>query len=181
MELELIKFFQSLTCDFLDVIFFGASFLGSWIGFVICFTFMLLFSNKIYSLFFAGTYGIGVAINWILKSVINKLRPYQIDLSIVDRLHANGSSMPSGHTVSAIIICIFLIFIICKTAKHKNTKVISVFFIILFFIMVVISRMYLGQHFLTDILAGMAVGTVVSVFGLIAYKYRKNGDKTNLK
>ena len=65
---------------------------------------------------------------------------------------SNSSSFPSGHTTTAFAVATVLVLVL------KNTKLQLV---ILFIALIVgYSRIYLGQHFLGDVLAGMFIGTI---------------------
>lgn len=71
---------------------------------------------------------------------------------------ANNVSFPSGHTTSAFALATILA---CSTTKKWHQ------FIFLFLaVLVGYSRIYLGQHFLTDVLAGAILGTIISIITL---------------
>lgn len=65
------------------------------------------------------------------------------------------SSFPSGHTASIFA----LVTILALFAKNK--KICSVYLIAA--ILVAYSRIYLSQHFLTDVLAGSLIGVTVAM------------------
>ncbi len=69
-------------------------------------------------------------------------------------LHQNNS-FPSGHTATA-----FTGF--CSLALFSRKAAAQAFFAILA-AMVAYSRMYLGQHFMSDVLAGAVIGTAVAL------------------
>jgi membrane-associated phospholipid phosphatase len=69
-------------------------------------------------------------------------------------LHRNNS-FPSGHTATA-----FTGF--CSLALFSRKAAAQAFFAIVA-AMVGYSRMYLGQHFMTDVLAGAVIGTAVAL------------------
>jgi len=81
----------------------------------------------------------------------------------------NFYSFPSGHTATAFGISFMIILLV------KPRRGISVALLILA-TLAGISRIYLGQHFLEDVLAGAAIGTFLSfcvwkLFDLIESKY----------
>ena len=133
---------------------------------------VFIFFNKIFALYFGTTYCVGVGINFLLKYLINRPRPYVVDPQIINKMPAIGMSFPSGHSLSAGLIAAFLIFIILKTVKNKKLKIFLVCLAILFVLLVIFARLYLGQHYLSDTLAAIAFAGVYSAISL--YLYNKN-------
>jgi membrane-associated phospholipid phosphatase len=68
---------------------------------------------------------------------------------------ANFESFPSGHTTSAFALA----FMLAHSTNKKSFKII----LLLLAIAAGYSRIYLGQHFLTDVLFGALLGTFISV------------------
>lgn len=76
------------------------------------------------------------------------------------------NSFPSGHTSTAFTTALLLAFIV------RRKFAIYVFPIIAF--LVGYSRVYLAQHFVTDVLAGTVIGIVSSYSSLLIYeRFRK--------
>ena len=154
MVTEIIKILQKHGSFGLDVFFGVFSYLASFIGFVFVF-FIFLYLNKKYALFYLFCYFFIMFINSIIKELVGRPRPYQIDNQIINIIGEMGKSFPSWHMASITIIMIFLLFYIFKHSKTKTTKILFTIFAILFEIIVAISRMYLGQHYISDIVAGV--------------------------
>ena len=201
MEISIIKFLQSASNPFYDFIFIFVSELASYKGFLITFAifFILLLVNMkkkknstsfcLFTLSFGVTYGLSVLINTLLKALINRPRPYEVDVSIIDMLHASGQSMPSGHTLSATIICAFIFFSVYYYSKNRALKISLASVLALFLVLVGISRMYLGQHFISDVIVGFFLALAFSVLGIYLFtildkrfgydNYRKNNKEEN--
>ncbi len=174
MEIKIIKFLQSARNPFYDFVFTVISELASYKGFLICFAIFFILTliyyrqNKkfknfaLFNVFFVSTYGIAVLINTILKIIINRARPYEVDSSITDILHASGQSMPSGHTLSATIICFFIFFCVYYFSNNKNLKIVLGIVLSVFIVLVMISRMYLGQHYISDVFVGFVLAFTFS-------------------
>lgn len=123
----------------------------------------------LFTLSFGVTYGLSVLINTLLKALINRPRPYEVDVSIIDMLHASGQSMPSGHTLSATIICAFIFFSVYYYSKNRALKISLASVLALFLVLVGISRMYLGQHFISDVIVGFFLALAFSVLGIYLF------------
>lgn len=71
-------------------------------------------------------------------------------------------SFPSGHTTTAFTMALIM-------AHMFNNKAVS--FILPFLALLAgYSRVYLGQHYLTDILAGMCIGILSAVLSLLIFR-----------
>lgn len=153
------------------IIFFRIfTLLGTWLGFVLALM-PLFFHKKNLSYAFFATFLGGAAINFGLKHIITRPRPYVAWDAILDLGGSTGYSMPSGHAVSATIIAIFLSYLAIRYAKKKSTKICVPCIMVLYWATVLLSRMVLGQHYLTDVIAGTGVGIVIAVIGLVTYHF----------
>ena len=90
---------------------------------------------------------------------ISKTFPvHVVDGVIMKRVH----SFPSGHATTAFAIALIIAYII-------NRRIWSVI-LPLFALLAAYSRVYLGQHFPTDMLAGMCIGTFSAILSLLVYR-----------
>jgi undecaprenyl-diphosphatase len=169
MEVELVKLIQSLNSSFFDIFCELISYLSNYFGLILLFIILFAFINRKYALFFGFTYGIGISFNYLFKYLFDRPRPYQVDPEIINKLSATGTSFPSGHTVSATIIVCFILYLIFRYSKSKSLKITSIIISSVFIILVGFSRMYLGQHFLTDIFGGILFGLFYSYLGILCY------------
>lgn len=182
MEIEIIKTLQSVSSPALDVFCKVISYLGSYLGFIFILIVLFVFYKKSFAISFGITYGISVGINYLIKHLVARPRPYMVDSTIVNKLSAVGLSFPSGHTLSATIICFFLAVWIFDKVKTKWLKALLLSLCIIFIALVMFSRMYLGQHYLTDTVGGFAFGVIYSLVGYFTYtriKRRLKNDKQN--
>ena len=88
----------------------------------------------------------------LLKPIIARPRPFQLISAIHPLGPANGWSFPSGHTCDAFVLA-------AVTAIVLPDKKMLVSIVYLWAIIIGFSRIYLGVHFLSDVLAGVALST----------------------
>ena len=168
-EFEIIKTLQLISSPIFDGVLKLVSHISNYIGFIfICGLFLILY-NKKYAVYFALTYSLSILINYIFKYFINRPRPYSVCGEIINIMPAAGSSMPSGHTLSATLISCFCLYIVFNASKNFIVRFLSILCFSIFIIMVIISRMYLGQHYLTDTLVGLFEGIIISLLSLKLY------------
>ncbi len=96
----------------------------------------------------------GTLLNRMLKLAFQRARP-ELDDPI--RTFA-GYSFPSGHTVAATVVFGAIALLLFVRVKSKRARVLVMLFASLLILMVGFSRIYLGAHYLTDVLAAIAEG-----------------------
>jgi undecaprenyl-diphosphatase len=96
----------------------------------------------------------GMLLNKILKFIFYRPRPHFDD----PILAVTGYSFPSGHTMAATVLYGVLAVLIFTRMKRTSSKVIIVCSASLLIALVGFSRMYLGAHYLSDVLGAMAEG-----------------------
>jgi len=117
--------------------------------------FVFVFRKKrFYRLSLAATANIalGALFNEILKHLFLRARPDLTQLAKV-----SGYSFPSGHSMNSMIFYGFFVYIIIKSMKHRSKYFIAGALGLLVF-MIGISRIYLGVHYASDVLAGFIIG-----------------------
>jgi membrane-associated phospholipid phosphatase len=132
--------------------------------------------NKRFSLMFYGiiTQGVIVVIIRILKCFFGRARPYNIFENNLDKqffffqLNDNFLSFPSGHSAGiwAFIICMLFVF--------KDKKYIKL--LIIFGILIPLTRLILQFHFLSDILTGTLIASIIEYYLMKQYNYLKNNS-----
>lgn len=161
-ELKVIKFFQNSQNAFYDLFFWFFSIFAGVLGIVLVFVLFLVFVNKKYAICFLIISCVNLASNYILKCIIARPRPYVVDSKIINKVQTVGHSFPSGHMVIATTIVFFITLLIFRKYNSKKVKLITTICNLLFLLTVAISRMYFGQHYITDIFAGVSIGYIFS-------------------
>ena len=117
------------------------------------FLFWIKEAKKAIFIFFSA--GFGGLILFIIKYTVQRVRPLP---DVFD-----GYSFPSGHSTIVVVFFISLLFVI---NKKKFLSMLAIFAIIA----VPVSRVVLGAHFISDVVAGLLLGSIVVDFMKVYYK-----------
>lgn len=93
-----------------------------------------------------------IAIAWLLKYLISKPRPPEI----YHLVESYGASFPSAHTVYAAVLSCLAMYLSQQHAKRQLIWVCAFSWLL----SMGISRIYLGVHFPSDVLAGWSIGFI---------------------
>lgn len=93
--------------------------------------------------------------NQILKYIFKRERPIGYRL-----IEIGGYSFPSGHSMVSMAFYGLLIYIIYYYVKNKYLRNGLIILNILIIILIGISRVYLGVHYLSDVLTGYSISII---------------------
>ena len=99
-------------------------------------------------------------LNLILKSLLQRPRPTEFRI-----INETGYSFPSGHSMISMAFYGFIIYLIYEKVKNKYIKWTSITLLSILIVMIGFSRIYLGVHYVSDVLAGF----LFSIAYLIVY------------
>lgn len=144
---------QALQSPLLDLFFRGWNFVDSFgfMALVITFVWYVLGKQRGIKLFYIII--LSAAINTSLKSIFTLPRPCHIVPSI-GMLCPVSYGMPSGAAQSAVLLGAILFF----ESKRALWKIIATMFTLL----LCFSRIYLGVHYISDVVAGMLIGAFLA-------------------
>lgn len=101
----------------------------------------------------------GLLLNWSLKNYFDRPRPeYVTQLHYVD-----SHSFPSGHALLATVVYLSIGALAARLVARRRQKIYIVGAAVFLSALVGVSRVYLGVHYPTDVLAGWTVGTLWAI------------------
>ena len=167
MTIEVVEFIQSFQNDFFTFFFSFISYLGEESIYIVILGIIYYAFDKRLGEFLAFSLFTAAGINTIIKGLVKAPRPFEKYETRIDNLRehtATGYSFPSGHTQN------FTTFLFAGSFYLNRQYLFIVSGI--FAILMALSRMYLGVHFLEDVLVSIFLGVSLSyVFYKIFIKY----------
>lgn len=115
----------------------------------------LLVSDKKVGILMSTNLLIAYAFSVIFKNIFRRERPL---FMLIEKPF--DFSFPSGHTMCSVAFYGFLIYVVNRKVSNVNIRRVINIFLVMIMILVPFSRLYLGVHFFTDVLAGLVLGLV---------------------
>jgi undecaprenyl-diphosphatase len=134
----------------------------------------LLFTRR-YNAFLVLTLALlgGLLLNWSLKNYFDRPRPeYVTQLHYVD-----SHSFPSGHTLLGTVVYLSIGALASRLVATRRQKMYLVGAAVTLSVLVGLSRVYLGVHYPTDVLAGWSVGLLWAILCWFAARYLQRRGK----
>lgn len=157
LDQNILLEFQKLHTDFLTQVAKTLALLGGLPS-------MLIFSSciigyaylkKDYLMVYLVSIGVSLTAmtSWLLKWSFSRSRPF-LETQLVETY---GSAYPSGHSAYAMMLACILFYI-----SHGHRYQYLVMFVAVVWVIIMgCSRIYLGVHYLTDVLAGWLLAAMV--------------------
>lgn len=151
----------SMRTGWLTPIMKAITYMGNW-QFITAVCIILLAFRKT-----RLAYGVPLSIGAIFVSTANKgikalvMRPRpDIDMFLIEQ---GGWSFPSGHAITSMFFYGMAIWLIRKKIKNRTAANIMTLLLAIPMVFVGISRIYLGVHYPTDVMAGWCLGILAIV------------------
>lgn len=167
---EIVKLVSSIRINSLDNFFLGLSVVSS--GVIIFFI--------LTSLFFFGSHGekrklilplwftifLSVVVSFLLKSMVQRQRPFQLGIISAPEILQKVSHLTWNFSFPSFKTMLVFSAIPILSKVFPRSKYVWIVFALL----VALSRVYLGMHFLSDVIAGGLIGYLL---GNIIIHYEK--------
>ena len=132
---------------------------------VVAGTLLWLLGQRAHAALLAAAVGGAWVIYPVLKLVFDRPRPQLFEW----RAHyAVSSSYPSGHATMSMVLLVVLAYIVHRLSSRRRTSVTAMLLAGAAVVLIGLSRLYLGVHYPSDVIAGYVVGFAWAVFCALA-------------
>ena len=169
-------FFYNMRCDALTHAARAITYIGNWQSIVaLCLALLIVKPLRV-------TYGIPVSagaafvtlLNKAIKNAVQRPRPDDI-LHLVNE---GGFSFSSGHSITSMFVFGMLIYLVRTNVKNRTAANVWTVILAIPMICIGLSRIYLGVHYPSDVLAGWYLGAaVIAVMAAVLERAGKPSGK----
>jgi len=118
--------------------------------------FLALDGKRHMAIFLIGSVLGGLASSTLLKDLFHRPRPDLVPFDV----YVSGGSFPSGHSMMAAVTYLTLGALLARSQERKRLKAYFLLVAMLLTFAVGVTRVYLGVHWPTDVLAGWTAGAI---------------------
>ncbi len=119
------------------------------------------------AVFFAISVGSGGLVSSLFKHFVDRPRP---DL-VPQGSYVHTASFPSGHSMMSAVVYLILAVMLARTQTSCVVRVYLMVLAVLLTLGIGVSRVYLGVHWPTDVLAGWALGAAWALMCALLARY----------
>jgi undecaprenyl-diphosphatase len=118
--------------------------------------FLALNGKRHMAIFLIGSVLGGLASSTLLKDLFHRPRPDLVPFDV----YVSGASFPSGHSMMSAVTYLTLGALLARSQERKRLKAYFLLVAMLLTFAVGVTRVYLGVHWPTDVLAGWTAGAI---------------------
>ena len=133
---------------------------------------LITIKRKKFSLYIFINLILSFVTNEIFKSIFVRSRP--IGINLIDE---TGLSFPSGHSMVSLSFYGFIVYLLCRNQFNKAKKIILIISLIILVSLIGFSRIYLGVHYLSDVIGGFLLSIIYLTIYIKCIKLEKKWSK----
>lgn len=122
---------------------------------------LALLKRRYYAILVAVAVSGGWILSPVLKALFDRNRPQVVEWRVP---HAGQASFPSGHAMMGMVLYVVLAYVIHRISSRAWVSVLAITLAAIVVTLIGITRVYLGVHYPSDVLAGYAVGFAWAMF-----------------
>ena len=162
MDLQIVHAVQSLASTTLDYLMEAITRFGGQTIFLVAFSITYLLINKNSAIKLTFAFALSLFVNG-LKIVVRRDRPHVADLTVNGPHVASDFSFPSGHSQNYSVVTTSFGFALFDATEKTWKRTLYVVLAVVMGALVGLSRIYWGMHYLTDVIAGLALGSICAM------------------
>lgn len=174
-DIAISDWFTGIEIPFVDSLMRAVTVFGDTIPIIITVSlvvaFLLFFRRRLEALFVAALPGLAALFTWLIKVLVDRPRPG-------DELFDNGGlSFPSGHVSYIVVFLGFFIYLLPGLIKQRVIVPALQAIMVIFILLMMASRIYLGEHWPSDVLGSIMLGGLILAPAIILYNKYALGRK----
>jgi len=178
LDISTLNFVEQIRSPFLTAFFKAVTFMGEWylvLGVLVLISLFFIITKTsrfnlavrlnldVFVLWLITIGGLGAAS--VLKEIFHRSRP------VGALIAETSSSFPSAHSVISVAFYAFVFYLLARNTKCCFSKYLLISGVFIAPILLGFSRLYLSVHYLSDVLAGYAIGDIWFLIGVYGIKF----------
>ena len=168
-----LSFMEQLRSPGLDAVITGFTNIGGGIGMPILgsiLTALLIFTSRSWRplILIGGAAAVSVTATTLGKKMIGRVRPDHADAVPP---YETSPSFPSGHTLNTTVVIALVVYLTCLQIKRTSARIGLIAAGVIFIVAMGLSRVYLGHHWLTDVIVGWVIGLAWVGIVILAHRF----------
>ena len=116
-------------------------------------------------------------LNKSIKHLVRRVRPEDIDHLVRE----GGFSFPSGHSITSMFVYGLLLYLILTHVENRRLRIVLAVLAAIPLVLVGPSRIYLGVHYPSDVLAGWCLGFAALMAAIEILQKNNRNNRNNRK